>query len=332
MRGTLSWLRSHPWRGLLLTILLGFLSSLTLLNVLAYRHARAMTHFVAAGRRTGGPQSLSLSQKLAILFCGVQLPHPSSSANPQDRGLDYTVHAISGRRGKLEAWFIPRHAARGVVLFFHGYGECKAQLLPEAGAINAMGYSCFLVDFPGCGGSEGDETTIGFREADDVEAAINYVREECPGQPLALFGRSMGSAAILRALGPNGALANAAVLECPFDRMLSTVQSRFTTMGVPPFPGAQLLLFWGGVQLGFNGFAHNPSEYAVTVKCPVLLLSGDKDPNVSTEQTAAIFKSLAGPKALHTFAGLAHEPYLGRHPAEWQAEVSQFLDSRLNGE
>jgi alpha-beta hydrolase superfamily lysophospholipase len=211
------------------------------------------------------------------------------------------------------------------VLLFHGFAGCKGQLLPEAEAFHAMGFSCFLVDFPGSGGSEGDVTTVGYREAEDVDLSVKYVREQWPGLPVVLFGRSMGSAAVLRALAVEGTRADAAVLECPFDRMLSAVEARFGLMGVPSFPAAQLLLFWGSVQLGFNGFRHNPTDYAAAVECPVLLLHGQNDLHVSVAQTEAIYRNFRGRKEQHTFPGLRHEPYLPKQPEEWKECVRQFV-------
>ena len=112
MRRGLRWFRAHPWRGLLLALLMSF----AVLNFLAYRHARAMTHFVVSGKRTGGPQGLSLLQKVGILFSGVQIPHPTSPSVPPEYGLAHTVHDFSGPRGKLEGWYIPHEQPRGVVL------------------------------------------------------------------------------------------------------------------------------------------------------------------------------------------------------------------------
>jgi alpha-beta hydrolase superfamily lysophospholipase len=321
MRRLLSWLRRHPWRTLLVSLLGAFL----LLNVLAYRHARAMTRFAPSGTQTASIGSLSTLQKVGILLNGVDFPHPRSPVRPEDRGLAATVHNFPGHYGRPEAWYLQRADARGIVLMFHGYGECKAQLLPEAEVFLALGYSCFLVDFPGYGGSEGDETSLGYHESIDVDRAVQYVREQWPGQPVLLFGRSMGSVAVLRALAVEGTEADAVLLECPFDRMLSTVQARFSRMGLPTFPAANLLVFWGGVQLGIDGFAHNPVDYAAAVKCPVLLMNGDRDPYVSVEQTAAIFRNLPEPKKRYTFEGLEHEPYLRKQPAEWKACVAQFL-------
>jgi uncharacterized protein len=146
-----------------------------------------------------------------------------------------------------------------------------------------------------------------------------------PSLPLILFGQSMGSVAILRANAEHELQARAIIMECPFDRLLSTVENRFTAMGVPAFPFAQLLVFWGGVQHGFNGFRHNPVDYARSVHCPVLQMHGDRDSRVTTAQARAVFDNLAGAKRLEIFPQAGHESYLGVSPEHWQAAVSKFL-------
>jgi alpha-beta hydrolase superfamily lysophospholipase len=214
------------------------------------------------------------------------------------------------------------------VLLFHGYTSCKAFLLPEARAFHELGYACFLVDFPGSGGSGGNTTTIGYHEADDVARAAEYAEKQWPDLPRVLFGQSMGGAAILRALAVHGVEARAAIVECPFDRLLTTAQARFAAVGVPAFPGAQLMVFWGGVQHGFNGFRHNPVEYATRVTCPVLVLHGRCDPRVRVEDVKAIYENVKGEKELHVFEGLGHESYVNRQADEWKAVVGRFLKGR----
>jgi alpha-beta hydrolase superfamily lysophospholipase len=319
------WVRAHPGRSFTAALVMGFL----LLNVLAYRHAHAMTHFVQGGGCKGKPEALPLTSRARLLVSGVAMRRPYQDGRPSDLGLDYQVHTFAGEAGDLEAWYVPHAAARGVVVLFHGFAGCKASLLPEARALHLLGYSCFLVDFRGCGGSGGDGTTIGYREADDVAWAVAHVREKWPGRPVVLFGQSMGSAAVLRAVGVLGVEADAAVLECPFDRLLTTVQMRFTALGVPAFPGAQLLVFWGGLQHGFNGFRHNPVDDARGVTCPVLLLHGRKDLRVSVAHAEGIRDNLAGEKVLYVFEGLGHESYVAQRPDEWKGEVGRFLERSL---
>jgi alpha-beta hydrolase superfamily lysophospholipase len=303
-----------------------------LLNGLAYRHAYAMTHFLPNGN---GPrkklEQYTTSEKVWVLLNGLPVYRPQPTRTPEDLGLAFEVQTILGGLGNLEAWFVPHPRSRGVALMFHGYTNCKADLLDEAAVLHELGYACLLVDFPGSGGSEGDATTIGYREAEDVARCVEYARERWPGQPLILYGQSMGAAAILRALAIHGTKADAAVLECPFDRLLSTVEARFRAFGLPSFPAARLMVFWGGVQHGYNGFDHNPVEYAASVDCPVLLLHGRHDRRVTCEQVESIYQNLRGRKQLHIFEGLGHESYVVPRREEWKGCVERFLDRKEGG-
>jgi hypothetical protein len=84
----------------------------------------------------------------------------------------------------------------------------------------------------------------------------------------------MGAAAILRAVHAHAIQPDGVILEAVFDTLLNTVRHRFRAMQVPAFPSAELLVFWGGRQWGFDGFEHNPSGYAASVHCPTLLMHG----------------------------------------------------------
>jgi alpha-beta hydrolase superfamily lysophospholipase len=258
----------------------------------------------------------------------VTIERPAEEVRPDALDLPYEVHVYVGEGGRLAAWHIPHEHAAGLVVLFHGYAAGKARLLPEARAFHDLGYACFLVDFRGSGGSDGDRTSIGYHEADDVVRTVAYVRQRWSGEPLILFGHSMGAAAILRALSLQALEPGAVVLECPFDRLLSTVEARFASTGLPSFPAAQLLIFWGGLQHGYNGFDHNPVEYARRVTCPALLLHGRGDPRVSCKQIESIYRNLAGEKSLYFFDGIGHESYAARQPEEWKGCVAHFLHNR----
>ena len=98
-------------------------------------------------------------------------------------------------------------------------------------------------------------------------------------------------------------------------------------MGVPSFPLADLLVFWGGVQQGFNGFEFRPAASASVIDRPTLLMSGEINPWVRPEESRAIYAALRGPKTLQFFEGLGHDTGLRRKPVEWKATVSTFLDN-----
>ena len=288
-------------------------------------HARAMTHFVSNGRRTGSPESLSVPQKVKVLLTGVTVSKPVNRVTPDTLGLEFETHRFSGGAGELEAWFVPSGRPRGLILMFHGYASCKSELLREAAAFHELGYATFLVDLRGSGGSSGFDTSVGVHEANDVARACEYATDKWPETPVIVFGESMGSVAVLRAISVHNLQPRAVVLECPFDRLVSTVGNRFRTMGLPATPFTQLLVFWGGVQQGFNGFAHNPADYAKSVTVPALMLHGSGDTRVTLAQAETIFENLSGRKQFDVFDGVGHESFVARDAIRWKQLVGRFL-------
>jgi alpha-beta hydrolase superfamily lysophospholipase len=332
MRKLILGMTEHP----ALTISLCLLAAFVILNLLAYRHAWIMTHLAASGGRARSAEALREHRRPASVLERVQLivgsrtmQRPIEPMRPDVLDLPCEVHTVVGDIGRLAAWHLPRNEAAGVVVLFHGYSDDKSRLLPEARAFHELGYACFLVDFRGSGESDGDGTSIGYHEADDVARTVAHVRERWPDQRLIVFGHSMGAAAVLRALSLRAIAPDAAVLACPFDRLLSTVEARFAAASMPSFPAAQLLVFWGGVQHGFNPFRHNPVEYARAATCPVLLLYGTEDIRVSRDQIEAVYHSLPGDKRLHIFEGADHYSLLHGRVEEWKTCIADFLSSHV---
>ena len=303
-----------------------FVLGAALLNGLAYSHARAMTHFVADGVRTPRPEDLTFAQRVEVIAFGVHLPKRKNDRTPQDLELAFDTWQIPVEDGiVLEAWDVPRAERRGIVALFHGYQDRKSSVLAEARAFHELGWEPVLVDFRGSGGSSGNTTSIGFHEARDVVASLRVIRERRPAEKLVLWGVSMGGAASLRAVGALGEPVDALIVEAPFSTMRSAVVNRFDTMGVPTFALVDLFMFWGGYQQGFDAFAHNPADYAKSVRVPTLFLLGGDDKRVLRSEGWATYNALGGEKRLEIFEGLGHQSLVrGRRP-QWIEVVSDFL-------
>lgn len=313
-------------RGLIL-LALGVVTGGVALNVLAYRHAYAMMHFSPGIERTREPEKLTLLQKIGVLFSGVSLPRPHSSLVATNLGPECRSIIVAVTNGlRLGGWYCPGTSTNSLVLLFHGYGGEKTGTLREAKALLELGCSVFLVDFRGSGESSESYTTVGYDEAEDVAAAVRYAREHLPQRQVILYGASMGAAAVLRAVRSCGVRPDAIMVEAVFDRLLSTVRHRFEAMGIPSFPSAELLLFWGGRQAGFNGLSHNPVDYARGVKCPILFLHGAADPRAHLEEARQVFAAVPGVKRFREFPGIGHQAAVVCFPREWKEAVGQFLE------
>jgi alpha-beta hydrolase superfamily lysophospholipase len=194
----------------------------------------------------------------------------------------------------------------------------------KSDAFIKMGYNTLLVDFMGSGGSEGNQTTIGYKEAEQVKSCYEYIKQRGDTN-IHLFGTSMGAVAIMKAIQDYGIAPTSVLIECPFGSFYKTVCARFKIVGAPTFPVAELMVFWGGLQNGFWAFGHNPTEYAKAVNCPTLLLYGEQDNRVSRDEINEIYSNLSGKKQLATYPKAGHENYLLKYKEKWVKDVEIFL-------
>ncbi len=288
--------------------------------MLAAFHAYKFTHYEAGAAVRTSADGMTLEQKIRAAVTGVSLPRPENETTPSDPFEDVILPHPNGR---IHAWWVFAKGAKETVILFHGYGASKSSMVDRAGAFRRMGYNTMLVDFTGSGDSEGSTTSIGFKEGAEVRACLDWAVQNHRGA-VHLFGTSLGAAAILKAVA-DGAQPSSIILECPFGSLLQAVKNRCELVGIPPTPVAHLVTFWGGAELGFNAFEHNPQDYASAVRCPALLTWGEADERVIRTEIDAIYARLSGPKKLVTLPGVGHENYLRADRTLWLATVGAFL-------
>jgi pimeloyl-ACP methyl ester carboxylesterase len=303
-------------------LLWSLLLLLILVNVMAFLHARKFTRYTPGlAVRSNSAAHYTVGQKLHMLLTGINNPRPVNKTKPNR---PYQTIRLQSNK-QIECWLIKAAAPKGTILLCHGYGGDKSKMLDKAYAFLDMGYNTMLIDFMGSGGSEGNQTTIGYKEAEEVHICVTYLNQQGE-KNIFVFGTSMGAAATMKALQDYPDLpVKAAILECPFSTMLQTVKNRFENQHIPTIPMAWLLVFWGGAQNGFNAFSHNPVEYAAHITTPVLLVWGEKDDRVKRFENDSIFAAFKGPKKLVTFPEAGHDNYLIRYKTEWTAAMKDYL-------
>jgi alpha-beta hydrolase superfamily lysophospholipase len=293
------------------------------MNLVAIFHAYKFTHFTSREvSRTNDPAKLRPAQKIKTLIFGVNNPRPVNKTKPSR---PYETIMLKSNK-QIECWLIPQQNAKGTVIIFHGFSGYKSSMLDKAEEFLALGYNAFLVDFMGSGGSEGNQTTIGYFEAEQVKTSFEYIASKGE-KNIFLFGTSMGSVAIMKAVHDYTIKPTGIIIECPFGSMYKTVCARFRLMNAPSFPMAALLVFWGGVQNGFWAFDHNPIDYAKNINCPSLLMYGAEDKKVSRAEIDAIFSNLKGKKELKIYDKAGHENLLNKYEKEWRKDVEMFMNS-----
>jgi uncharacterized protein len=95
--------------------------------------------------------------------------------------------------------FVPgrNHAT---ILLIHPLGSSNDNMLIYAEFLANAGYGVFMIDLRAHGSSDGDTSTFGLREAEDVAGAVDYLlsRLDVNGQKIGVLGISLGAQAALR--------------------------------------------------------------------------------------------------------------------------------------
>jgi len=222
---------------------------------------------------------------------------------------------------KLRSTFPVKHPS---IIMFHGQGSCKSVILREAYEFLNLGYDVFMIDFRAHGGSDGEQSTIGLKEEEDVRLAYEYVKDKTKQEPI-LWGISLGAATITRAVSGFGLHPSKIILEMPFGSLQSAVKGFMRIKGLPQ-AFAPFLTFWGGTLNGEWGFSHRPTEFARYITCPVLLQWGANDPRVTKEEQETIFANLGTTKKKFVvYETAVHESLCKKEHDKWVKEVGEFL-------
>jgi len=181
----------------------------------------------------------------------------------------------------LNAWFVPVGGSpEGAVVVFNGNAGNRGYRADIARQMLRLGYSVLLFDYRGYGDNPGAPTEDGL--ARDARAARRFL-DTRPGvdrNRIVYFGESLG-AAVAVGLALEQA-PRALILRSPFTSLAEVARYHF------PYLPVSLLLRDRFPSL----------DRIAKVRCPVLVIAGDHDTIVPTDQSRRLFDAASQPKQL----------------------------------
>ncbi|HEU4469454.1 MAG TPA: alpha/beta hydrolase [Flavisolibacter sp.] len=296
------------------------LMQLVLINISASLYAYRLTHFYPAPANP--PEARNIFQKTWRLFTG-----PKTYKNTEEKEPDFpfrTVRlSVSGNTG-IDAWYGPVDSALGCVIFFHGITANKSYLRKEAAMFRSWGYNVMLIDFRAHGRSDGNNSSFGVSETEEVQKAFDWAKKE-GNRTILLYGVSLGAGVCLKAVSDGLVEPAGIVADMPFGRLQDHLEARAKSLGFPSQPFATLVTLWIGIKRGYNGFGHDVGSYAKKVKCPVVLGWGEKDLIVTRREAEYVLDKLGSAhKKMVIYPNAGHESYLQQDPEIWKREMQAF--------
>jgi len=170
------------------------------------------------------------------LFSLYRSVHPSRllayfGMTPKATDLEYEEIVFRSRDGlRLCGWFVQRGNGATIILAHGLSGSCSSMIF-HAALLAKDGYSVLMLDLRAHGSSQGDTSTFGILEANDILGAVDYLLTRPGVDPgkIGALGISLGAQAVLRAANQTDRL-KAIVLEGLGSMSLADHGGRPTTL------------------------------------------------------------------------------------------------------
>ena len=241
---------------------------------------------------------------------------------PEKYGVAFENVQLVTRDGiELAAWYTPTKNG-ALILVAHGHSETR---LPVQYAMYARnGYGVLAWDFRAHGKSGGELSTIGFLEALDVEAALEYGLKQENVEHIGAWGASMGGAAVIEAASRRNEI-EAVVIDSAFATLEDELNWRVTNDIFLPF-----VRLFAELETGLRLNKLRPVDRIKTISPrPIMIIQGEADRVIPQDSAQRLYDAADEPRYIWTEAGVDHVGMYSVYPEIYEQRVVGFFDKYL---
>lgn len=252
---------------------------------------------------------------------------------PEHFGLGYEQVRFPTPDGlTLAGWFIPAgQPTDRTIILCHGWGTNKGEILPATHFL-AERFNLLYLDFRVCGESEGKMSSLGYLEARDFDAALEFLKTRKPALAarLGAYGLSMGAAVAFVGAARRPEI-RAAVIENPF-RSYTDVLENYARhkYRLPRFPLISAIQWRADLKLDDDPEGWSPIRHAASLQeTPILFVQAEDDPISPVSGSRALYELVKGPKELWVVPHARHEDVHEVAKEEYQRRIGGFFEKHL---
>ena len=212
-----------------------------------------------------------------------------------------------------------------LVLYLHGNSSSRLEGLNNLEVLLRHNINLFVIDFPGCGLSEGEYISLGYHEKNDVKIIIDFI-ENLPGvSKIGVWGRSMGAATTLLYTYKDPRI-SAICIDSPFENFKRLAEELvIKQIKLPKFIIDGALKIIQGTVKNKNGldiYKLKPLEKVSNTFQPALFIHAINDELINVEHSINLFNNYGGPKSLKCCDKGGHN---SRRPKIIKKEIGDFF-------
>jgi pimeloyl-ACP methyl ester carboxylesterase len=182
----------------------------------------------------------------------------------------------------LAGWLLPATTTKSIIIV-HGWGSNAELMLPLAQPLHRQGFNVLLFDARNHGASDADTFSSLPRFAEDLSAAICWLRNQHPSraEQIAVLGHSVGAGAALLEATRNPRID--AVISIGAFADPAQLTERYLSRFHLPQLAVTLTKRYVEWVIGYRFATIAPVNSIRRVRCPVLLVHGAQDATVPIE-------------------------------------------------
>ena len=241
---------------------------------------------------------------------------------PEKFGITFENVQLVTRDGiELAAWYTPSENG-ALILVAHGHSDMRSPMLYSMYAQN--GYGVLAWDFRAHGESGGEHSTLGYYEALDVEAALEYGLQQANVEHIGAWGGSMGGVAVLEATARREEI-EAVVIDSAFATLEDELKWVVTSNIFLPF-----VRFFAEKETGVKLDTLRPVDRIKVISPrPIMIIQGEEDNVIPVDSAQKLYEAAGGPRYLWTEAGVNHVGMYSMYPEMYEDVVVNFFDVYL---
>ena len=173
---------------------------------------------------------------------------------------------------------------------------------------------------------------MGYQEIMDVEGAIDFLLDqpEVDKDRIGLLGHSMGGGIVILAAA-RFPVVKATVAESAFSSLEDYIEEGVRRLtGLPPFPFAPLVIFFGELEIGLDIHLLRPiDDLAQISPRAILFIHGKNDAVVVESNSQNLFNAAQEPKAPYLIDNASHDDLMEADPEDFERQIVSFLNTYL---
>ncbi|MFC2149741.1 alpha/beta hydrolase [Candidatus Auribacterota bacterium] len=224
-----------------------------------------------------------------MFFTSIRPPRFVSPWTPEDFMMKFEDVTLQTSDGvSIKAWYIPRGddpASKKAVVLCHGYPADKGNIISIAEMLHPH-FNLLMFDFRAMGKSGGKVTTIGHREVNDLNAAVDWLKARGITS-IGAYGFSMGGAVAIMAENPSISAIVSESAYADLNLMLDQIYGKFSIF---KYPFILMTNIYARLFLGVDLGRSSPRKSISRLGIPVFLIHSERDSQIPVEHVAILKK------------------------------------------